>query len=112
MLITAAIALLALVADPFDAAAKKELKALAGEWEYVKAQTKDKALDLASEKPHVATIEGTTWTVRAKGGTEVRERAEIVALDTSTDPKLLDIRSVPRDPKREGVVLEGVYKLD
>jgi uncharacterized protein (TIGR03067 family) len=111
MLVSLALTLLAVV-GPFDQAARKELAALAGDWDYVKAQAKGQAIDIENEKPHFVTVSGTLWEVRAKGAERVRESARIVALDPSTDPKLIDIRSIPGNPQREGTLLEGIYKLD
>jgi uncharacterized protein (TIGR03067 family) len=108
----AALVLLAVIPSPFSEVAKKELKALAGEWEYVKADAKNETIDIAATKPHFLTIVDGKWEVRAKGEERVRERAVIVALDTSTDPKIMDLRSVPSDPQREWTVIECVYKID
>ena len=107
-----ALVLLAVIPSPFGEDAKKELKLLAGEWEYIKAQAKDEMIDIASTKPHVLTITGTKWEVRPKDSEEVQERAVIVAFDPTAAPKIMDLRTVPRDPAREGTLVECIYRID
>lgn len=108
----AAVVLLAIIPSQFSEDARKELKLLAGNWEYVKAEAKNETIDIAATKPHFLTINNGKWEVRAKGEDRVRESAVIVALDASTDPKIMDLRSIPNDPKREGTVIECAYKID
>ena len=108
----AVLVLLTVIPSPFSEAAKKELKTLAGNWEYVKAHAKEGMIDIASMNAHILTIDGAKWEIRPKDSEEVRERAVIIALDPSTDPKILDLKTIPRNPKREGSVVEGIYKID
>lgn len=108
----AALVLLAVVPSQFSEDVKKELKLLAGHWDYIKGQSKEGTLDIAAEKPHVLTINGAKWEVRPKDGEEVKERAVIVGFDPTTNPKIMDLKTVPRDPNREGALIECIYKID
>jgi uncharacterized protein (TIGR03067 family) len=86
------------------AAARKELKALEGNWVVQRIETKDGKHEPADGESITLTIEGTKWTF----GT--LQSGEVVALDPSADPKLLDLKSVRKG--REDTVNEAVYRVD
>jgi uncharacterized protein (TIGR03067 family) len=91
-------------ADPLDKAAQKELKALEGEWVVQRIETKDGKHEPGDGEPISLTIKGTKWTF----GTV--QEGEVVALDASANPKLLDFKSVRKG--REDKVNEAIYKVD
>jgi uncharacterized protein (TIGR03067 family) len=84
-------------------AARKELKSLEGEWVVQKIETKSEKHEPGDADRLVLTIKGTTWTF----GT--LQEGEVVALDPSTDPKLLDLKSTRKNG--ETAVNEAVYKV-
>src|SRR5205809_733043 len=87
-----------------NAAARKELKAIEGAWVVQRIETKDGKHEPADGESISLTIEGTKWTF----GTI--QSGEIVALDPSANPKLLDFKSVRKG--REDTVNEAIYKRD
>ena len=91
-------------ADPLDEAARKELKALEGEWVVQRIETKDGKQEPVDDERISLTIKGAKWTF----GTV--QEGEVVALDPSTNPKLLDFKSVRKG--REDTVNEAIYKVD
>ena len=91
-------------ADPLDEAARKELKALEGEWLVQRIETKNGKQEPGDDERLSLTIKGAKWTF----GTV--QEGEVVALDPSTSPKLLDFKSVRKG--REDTVNEAIYKVD
>ncbi len=104
-----AAALVLLVAYPagadkkLDKTALKELKALEGKWLVQRIETKDKKHDVGEDEPIHLTIKGTKWTF----GTF--QEGKIVAVDPTTNPKTLDLKSIRK--AREDVLNEAVYKV-
>lgn len=96
--------LLGLIGAPLDAAARKELKAFEGEWVVQRIETKDVKQEPGDGERISLTIKGTRWTF----GTF--QEGEIVALDPSAKPKLLDLKSVRKG--REDTVNEAIYKME
>ena len=87
-----------------NAAARKELKSLEGEWVVQRIETKDRKEEPGDDERISLTIKGTKWTF----GT--LQEGEVVALDPSTNPKLLDFKIVRKG--REDTVNEAIYKVD
>ena len=87
-----------------DAAARKELKALEGDWVVQRIETKDGKQEPGDGEQISLTIKGAKWTF----GTI--QSGEVVALDPSTSPKLLDFKSVRKG--RPDAVNEAIYKVD
>jgi uncharacterized protein (TIGR03067 family) len=95
---------LTLGAGPLGEAPQKELQSLQGEWVVQRIETKDGTHEPGDGQRMTLTIKGTKW----KFGTV--QEGEVVALDPSTNPKLLDFKSVRQG--REDTVNEAVYKMD
>jgi uncharacterized protein (TIGR03067 family) len=85
-------------------AAQKELKRLQGKWKVEKMATDGKEFTPDKDDDYVLEIKGRKWIFTGQ------EKAEIIAIDATTNPKCLDAKSVEKG--REGVVEEGVYELD
>jgi uncharacterized protein (TIGR03067 family) len=85
-------------------AARKELKAIEGDWVVLRLETKDMKHEFADGARLTLTIEGRKWTF----GT--LQSGEVVALDPSTNPKLIHLKSVRKG--RDNTVNEAVYKVD
>lgn len=85
-------------------AAQKELKRLQGKWKVEKMATDGKEFTPDKEDELIVEIKGRKWSFTGQ------EKAEIVLIDTTTNPKCLDMKSVEK--AREGVVDEGVYELE
>jgi uncharacterized protein (TIGR03067 family) len=104
------VVLAAAPADPpkLSEAALKELKKLEGRWTFEKIAAKGTEREKPLVEGEVIVLEIKDRRLTAAG----REEYEIVALDPAADPKVFDLKTVPGDPKREGVVVEGIYKLD
>jgi uncharacterized protein (TIGR03067 family) len=96
--------ILALGADPLSDAAKKELKKLEGEWIVKSVETSEGKQDLGDELS-VLTIAGSKLSFFP-----TKEEGEVVALDTTANPKTLDIKVVRKG--REDRVAEAIYKID
>jgi uncharacterized protein (TIGR03067 family) len=96
-------ALLAPAADLSDAA-KKELKALEGEWTVVAQASDGKERELPVEEQIAVSVKGDTFTFGKFGD------AKIIALDPTLSPKTLDFKML-RKPE-SGVINEGIYKLE
>jgi uncharacterized protein (TIGR03067 family) len=91
-------------ADTLGEAARKELKALEGEWVVQRIETKDGKQEPGDGEQISLIIKGAKWTF----GT--LEEGEVVALDPSANPKLLDFKSVRKG--RADKVNEAIYKVD
>lgn len=85
-------------------AAEKELKSLQGKWRVEKMATAGKELFPDKDSDFVVEIKGRTWIFAGQ------EKAEIIEIDPTTNPKCLDTKSV--EEGRRGVVDENVYELD
>jgi RNA polymerase sigma factor (sigma-70 family) len=83
----------------------KELKRLEGDWIVQRIEAGGKKHQLGEGEQMVLTIQGTKWTMPAN-----REQGEVVALDPTCNPKLIDLKSTPRG--REAFMREGIYKVD
>lgn len=94
------------VAEPFPKGADKELKALEGEWEVIQIESGGNRIEPGADNRIVLTIKG------KKISFGNIQDAEITALDPSTNPKLIDFKSQPKNAKREPVSNEAVYKID
>ena len=92
-------------ADPLDKAALKELKALEGDWVVVRLEAGGKKHKPGADEKWELTFQGTKWSSSATG-----EQEEVVALNTSSSPRLIDLKSTRRG--RGAIVREGIYKLD
>ena len=87
-----------------NAAARKELKAIEGAWVVQRIETKDGKQEPGDDERMSLTIKGAKWTF----GT--LQEGEVVALDPSANPKLLDFKSVRKG--REDTVNEAIYQVD
>jgi uncharacterized protein (TIGR03067 family) len=67
-------------------------------------ETKDGKHELSDGERITLSIDGTKWTFGSL------QDGEVVGLDASTDPKLLDLKSVRKG--REDTLNEAVYKLE
>jgi uncharacterized protein (TIGR03067 family) len=92
-------------ADPLDKAALKELKALEGDWALVRLEVEGKKHEPGAGERMNLTIRGTKWSFSGTG-----EQGEVVALGTSSSPKLIDLKKTRRGGA--AIVREGIYKLD
>jgi uncharacterized protein (TIGR03067 family) len=92
-------------ADPLDKAALKELKALEGDWALVRLEAGGKKHEPGADEQAKLTFQGTKWSFSATG-----EQGEVVALGTSSSPKLIDLKKTRRGGG--AVVREGIYKVD
>jgi uncharacterized protein (TIGR03067 family) len=90
-------------AEPLTKDAKKELEKLQGEWVMKEAGRNGKKFE-ANDKKLVLEIKGAKWTFTGK------EKGEFIALDSTTDPKCFDLKSLEEGTK--GQVHEGIYKID
>lgn len=105
------IVLLVPVADPpkLTDAAKKELKKFEGSWEVVRIETGGNV-----QKPEkgeaIVTFAGAKLKVTV--GEKVQQQAEVVALDPTTSPMCFDLKNIPANAKREGLVYEAVFKIE
>jgi uncharacterized protein (TIGR03067 family) len=98
--------LLSAGAAPLNAAALKELKALEGDWVVERIEANGKKHEPDDGKEWKLTIKGTKWTSALTG-----EKGEVVALDPSCTPRLIDLKSVP-PTDRPAFIREGIYKLN
>jgi uncharacterized protein (TIGR03067 family) len=113
MLATLLALALAAPADPpkekeLTEAAKKDLKKLEGVWKAVKG-IKDGEEETQNAGEEDLSIEFKGRTMLLKG----KEYFEVTGLDTTTDPKFIDFKTViAAGPLPKGSVFEGIYKLD
>jgi uncharacterized protein (TIGR03067 family) len=92
-------------AGPFNEAAQKELKTLEGDWSFERLEANGKKHEPGGGERGGLTIKGTKWSFQPTG-----EEAEIVALDPSCNPKLIDLKIIKAGQKP--IIREGIYKLD
>jgi uncharacterized protein (TIGR03067 family) len=89
-------------------AAQKELKKLEGKWKAVKAVTNG-----MEETPEMDGNEVMVEFKGSKANVNGKEFFLIAALDPSTDPKCIDLKSaVDQGQITKGTVFESIYKLD
>ena len=89
----------------FTADAKKDLKKLEGVWKAVKG-VKD-GEDETDDEEVLVEFKGPRMLVKDQ------EFLEVTGLDTTTDPKLIDFKTVvDRGALKKGTVFEGIYKFD
>jgi uncharacterized protein (TIGR03067 family) len=91
--------------DSFNEAARKELKALEGNWVVERIEAEGKKLELGDAERAEFAIKGRKWTFSI-----TQEKGEIVALDPSCNPKLIDLKNIKMG--REAIIREGIYKID
>jgi uncharacterized protein (TIGR03067 family) len=111
-MIVALLCLTFLAATPqepkFSETAQKDLKKFEGKWKAVKAVTNG-----LEETPE---MDGKEVLVEFKGPKVTAngmEFFEIAAIDPSTEPKCIDLKSaVDRGPIAKGMIFEGIYKFD
>lgn len=92
-------------ADSFNEAARKELKALEGSWVIERIEAGGKKHEPGSGEKAVLTIKGPKWSFSI-----TKEKGEVVALDPSCNPKLIDLKGIRMG--REAIIREGIYKID
>lgn len=86
-------------------AAKKEVAKLQGKWKGVKVAAKGREFEFGADDPEfIGEFKDRKWTLNGV------DKAEIVALDPTTDPKCFDLKSLEK--ARNGAVDEAIYKLD
>ncbi len=95
--------LLAPSAD-LNEAAKKELKALEGDWTLVAWVTNGTERDLPADEQIAMTITGAKFTFGKYGN------GEVIAIDSTTKPKIVDFQML-RKPE-SGVTNEGIFKVE
>ena len=83
--------------------AQKELDQLQGKWVAKELGRAGKTIDVR-DQDFVLEIKGDKWIFVGK------EKAVFVALDPTTDPKCVDLKSVEKG--RNGQVDEGIYRVD
>ena len=88
---------------PFPERAQKELDRLQGKWVAKSLERDGKTIDVKDHE-FILEIKGDKWIFVGK------ERAVFVALDTTTDPKCVDLKSV--EESRKGQVDEGIYRVE
>jgi len=91
----------------FSAEAKKELKKFEGKWKLIKAVSVGKEGDLNEMEVYFA-FKGTEMTILL--GDWVVETHGIAAIDTTTDPKCIDL--VEKRKGRPDRTLEGTYRFE
>ena len=110
-----AMILLLMAAPPevpkFTEAAQKELQKLEGKWEVILIEANGKSYE--PEKGEILLIIKGTKLSFPRGEKVVSGEAEFVSLDSKTSPKCIDFRIVDLpDLKRDGPIVEAIYKLD
>lgn len=96
--------LVSLVAADLTEAAKKELKAVAGDWTVVAWVINGDERELPTDEQVPVTITGTKFTFGKFGD------GEVTALDPTTDPKVLDFKMLRTPPS--GVTNEAIFKVE
>lgn len=94
-------------AKELPAEAKKELKKLEGKWRMVRLVDAEKDSGLMKDADAYYVFKGTELTVSYG---EKSTTLLITAIDTSADPKCIDLTEMVKD--KPGRTLEGVYKID
>ena len=89
--------------NPLPERAKKELDQLQGKWVAKEFGRHGKTVDVKDHEL-VLEIKGDKWIFTGK------EKGVFVALDPTTDPKCVDLKSV--EEGRKGQVDEGIYRVD
>src|SRR5215471_19462179 len=104
MFVAALIASLFAPSADLSEAAKKELKALEGDWIVVATATDGKERELPADEQIAVTIKGKTFTFGKFGD------GEVTALDPSLKPKTVDFKML-RKPE-SGEINEAIFKLE
>ncbi|VTR93754.1 unnamed protein product [Gemmata massiliana] len=91
-------------AADLNEAARKELKALEGDWVLVSTAANGIERDLSEDERIAVTVTGTKFTFGKLGD------GEITALDPSTSPKIVDFKML-RKPE-SGVTNEAIFKVE
>jgi len=91
--------------NPFDKAARQELQALQDDWLLQSIAEAGVKHELGGDQRAILTFKGTKMLFVPTG-----EEGEIILLDTSTNPKIIDWKCKPKG--REAFIREGIYKLD
>jgi uncharacterized protein (TIGR03067 family) len=91
-----------------SAEAKKELKQLDGKWRVVKLADANKESEVKDQEVYFV-FKGTEVTLTSPDK-EKTETLRITAIDTTTDPKCIDL--LEKRAGRPDRTLEGVYKID
>jgi uncharacterized protein (TIGR03067 family) len=89
--------------NPLPEPAKKELEKLQGNWVAKEFERHGQRVDVR-EANFELEIKGDKWIFTGK------EKALIVALDPTTDPKCIDLKSV--EDGRNGQVDEAIYRIE
>jgi uncharacterized protein (TIGR03067 family) len=89
-----------------SAETKKELKKLEGKWQMVKAATNQGEGDV-KELEAFCVVSGSELTF-SRG--DKKETIRVTAIDTTTDPKCIDLTEVRADKTER--ILEGIFKID
>lgn len=98
------VALFLAPAADLNEAAKKELKAVEGNWTVVSWVINGEERELPADEQVAVTITGAKFTFGKFGD------GEFTAIDPSTDPKILDFKML-RKPA-SGVTNEAIYKVE
>lgn len=98
--------LVAMFAAPADLSedAKKELKAMEGDWTVVAMASDGKERELPADEQIAVTVKGKVFTFGKFGD------GEVTALDPTLKPKIVDFKML-RKPE-SGVTNEGIFKLE
>jgi uncharacterized protein (TIGR03067 family) len=96
---------LAVPAEPLNKEARKELKSLEGKWVVERLEANGEKHKPGADERMDLTIDGTKWSFHPN-----QEQGEVVALDPSCNPKVIDLKSVRAG--RKPFVREGIYKRD
>jgi uncharacterized protein (TIGR03067 family) len=92
-------------ANSFNEAARKELKALEGDWGVAWLEAGGKKHEPEKGEKAVLTLKGTKWTFPI-----TNEKGAVTALDPSCNPKLIDLKGIRMG--REAIIQEGIYKIE
>jgi uncharacterized protein (TIGR03067 family) len=98
--------LVAMFAAPADLSedAKKELKAMEGDWTVIAMASDGKERELPADEQIAVTVKGKVFTFGKFGD------GEVTALDPTLKPKIVDFKML-RKPE-SGVTNEGIFKLE
>jgi uncharacterized protein (TIGR03067 family) len=89
--------------NPLPEPAKKELEKLQGKWVAKEFGRNGERIDVREQKFELE-IKGDKWIFTGK------EKGVFVALDPTTDPKCMDLKSI--EEGRKGQVDEGIYRIE
>ena len=92
-----------------DEATDKELKALQGQWIWMRHEVGGTVMEPAVEDRPVVKIEGDKWSFKNKDTAEFKEAGKF-KLDAMTTPRCVDLISTAEESK--GQKNEAIYKLE